>query len=150
MNKKKTVILVLVIAAALLLAAFLGKGNTVYDDPESMAESALTSIHGWKDMEMLMALTPYREGSEIYDIAYQYFHTMMTDSGWVDNYRNMGSMDLKKADKAHFEEIKNELEDHGITGVKAIRCFVYQYDGNREISVYVAKIGGKWYTVAAE
>lgn len=150
MNKKKMCVLVLVIAAVLLLAAFLGRGNTLYDDPESMAEGALTCIYGWKDMDMLMSLTPYREGSEIYDIAYRYFQTMMRDSGWVDSYRNMGDVDLNKADKAYFEEMKNELEDYGITGIKTIKRFIYQYDSNSEISVYVAKIGGNWYTVAAE
>lgn len=150
MNKKKMRILVLVVAAIILLLCFCGKDNTLHADPDDMAEGALTCIYGWRDIDMLMSLTPYEEGTEIYDIASRYFQKMMNNPGWVSSYSETDSGDLKKADKQAYEEMKYELERYGVTGVKSLKRYTYQCDGFDDISIYVAQIGRKWFTVMAE
>jgi len=148
--KKKMSILTLIIAAVILLVCFCSKDNTLHADPGDMAEGALTCIYGWRDIDMLMSLTPYEEGTEIYDVAYRYFRKLMENPGWVSSYSEIDSGDLKKTDKQFYETVKYELGHYGVTGVKSIRVYTYQCDGFDDISVYVAKIGRKWFTVMAE
>lgn len=148
--KKKMSILALIAVAIVLLVCFCSKDNTLYADPGDMAEGALTCIYGWRDIDMLMALTPYEEGTEIYDIAYHYFLKMMNNPGWMSSYKEVHSEDLKKNDQQSYEEMKHDLEHYGITGVTSMKRYTYQSDGFDEITIYVAKIGRKWFTVMAE
>ena len=150
MNKKKMSILALIVATVILLLCFCNKDNTLHADPGDMAEGALTCIYGWRDIDMLMSLTPYEEGTEIYDIASRYFLEMMDNPGWVSSYKEIDSGDLKKTDKRAYEEMKYELERYGVTGVKAMKRYTYQCDGFDDIAIYVAKIGRNWFTVMAE
>ena len=150
MNKKKMSILALIVAAVILLVCFCSKDNTLHVDSDDMAEGALICIYGWRDIDMLMSLTPYEEGTEIYDIAYRYFLSMMDNPGWVSSYDEVQNLDMKKNDKQAYEEMRHELEDYGITGVKTIKKYTYQCEGFDSISVYVAKIGRKWFTVMAD
>ena len=155
-NKKNRNILVLLAASLILLLFILavsyysGQGSSLYDDPESMADGALACIHGWKDIEMLMSLTPYQEGSEIYYEAYYHFEEMMQNSGRISNYHDIDSVNLQKADRSYYNEIIRTLNECRITGVKSIKRFTYQYNGNYRIDIYVAQIGGEWYTIYAE
>ena len=150
MNKKKMRILVLAVASIILLLCFCSKDNTLHADPGDMAAGALTCIYGWRDIDMLMSLTPYEEGTEIYNIASRYFLKMMDNPGWVSSYNETDSGDLKKKDRRCYEEMTYELERYGVTGVKSMRRYTYQCDGFDDISIYVARIGRKWYTVMAE
>ena len=151
MKKKKWVILAAVIAAvAVLVLAFGGRERTLYDDPEDMAEGAVKCLYGWRDMELVMALTPYREGTEIYDIAYDYFADMMCVPRWSDTFRLAGNMELKKADPKFYREIKDTMGEFGITEIRGVRCYYFVNDSYEELAVYVAQIEGKWYLVMAE
>lgn len=150
MNKRKMCILLVLIATIALLLCFCGNDNTLYDDPADMAHGALSCIHGWKDLEMLMPLTPYAEGTVIYNAASNYFQGMMLSSGWVDHYYDTSSADLKQEDRDHYDEMKRTLEEYHVAGVKAIKRFTYHFGDCEEISIYVAKIGKKWYTIMAE
>ena len=150
MNKRKMCVLLVLIATITLLLCFCGKDNTLYDDPEDMAHGALSCIHGWKDVNMMMSLTPYAEGTKIYNIASNYFQKMMQDNGWVDSYYAISNVDLKEEDRDYYDEMRDVLEAYNVTGIKSIRQFTYYYNNSEEITIYVAKIGSKWYTVTAE
>ena len=150
MSKQKKIVLTLIAVILLLVIAAIDSGKTMYDDPEYIAEGTVQCIHGWKDMEMLMPLTPYKEGTEIYNMAFLHFQGIMQDSGWVDSYRTSAPTDLKKSDKYLYNEIRESLSEHGITGVKSIKAYTFQYNIDEEITVYIAKIGRKWYTLSAD
>ena len=150
MNGKRMILLGVAVVLVISVLCLCGGGNTLFDDPEDMAEGAMTCIRGWRDPQMLMELTPYREGTEIYDIAYSYFQDMMRGSGRMSEFHTVCSGNLQRMDRALYNELKGLLEDYGIDGVKSVKSYTYQDDRYEEITIYVAQIGRKWYTVMAE
>ena len=142
-------ILIVLVVAVILLPVFRDM-NSVYYNAESMADAAHACIEGWKDIDMLMPLTPYPEDSEIYNIASYHFQSLMDNTSYMSQAHTTYNDNLRKVDRSYYNQIQNDLKEYGIIGIKAIKRFYYQYDSEDRFVVFVAKIGSKWYTITVE
>lgn len=151
MKKKLIIILTSLILLAILVVGIIQLNkNTVYDYPKDMSESAIVCLTGWKDMSLLMPLTPYVKGTDLYDDAYSSFSNIMKNIGRTDTFRYEGEINMKSSDKEQYDQCIKLLSENNIAGVKSIKGHVYSFNGQDEITIYVVKIGGKWYLLSAD
>lgn len=144
--KKRISLLALV--AVLLSLLGCSSINSTIGTPKELAERACTGIYGYHDAELVLALMPIQQGTDLYDTTYEKVKSIVADAPFSDSFNVQGEYNLKTYDGELYDECIDFLSEIGVEKVSQIHlctCGVKFQDGTEQnINIIVAKIGKQW------
>jgi len=144
---KKMVGLFVLICVLLSLWGCNSQGSA-FDSPKELAEAACACIYGFHDAELILALMPIQQGTELYDNTYENVTKIVKDAPFSDSFRVQSEHNLKKYDKELYDSCVDFLSNIGVDNVSQIHqctCSIaFQDETEGIINIIVARVGNKW------